>query len=344
MMTKNKKKGWLVILLDKPAIHWYCRYSDGRVRTGSGTDALPLPKEVDTLLLLPAEDLFLMKVQAGTRHAKAWQLEPYLTVDIETLHLAELMPDGDRRLMAAIDPSLLQSAIRQVNRLGYTPLRVLPDVVAVPAGSAFWWRARWLIHTPGGEYLSLNEQAWQTLAPINAELSALECGKEKVLERLAEGAMRYRATLVRPENRPVRKPLFSAGASLLLLVASLFMEPLWLGWQAERAVKGITQQVLQRYQHYFPHESPSDPLRQFSQKALAYEEQVQPTGLLAVLEKSAPMLLQLKSNPLQNLSWDSTRQQLQLTFAQPVIPSILTAVPEGIQATRQHNQLILGPK
>lgn len=338
------KKGQMVLLLGEREIQWYCRFADGHVEEGQGTEGLPDPGKVNTLLLLPTEQMLLLTVCAGSLQGQIWQMEPFLTEDTAALHIVELMRLEEGRLMAAIDPGLLQMAIRQASDLGYVPQRILPDVIAVPAGKAVWCRERWLVHTSKGERLALSDAVLDALSPAHTHLSSLTRIKESALANIAEGAIRCRATLMRHKCISLRKPLLAMTASLLLLLFSFVLEPLWQGWHAVSAMKDFNQQILARYQYFFPEETPVDPLRQFSKKALEQNATNHTVGFLSLLEQAAPALSLLKINPLRHLSWDANRQQLELTFTQPVPESVRTLMPEEIEVTLKHNQLILGHK
>lgn len=342
---RKRPKGWLVIHQQPHGWRWCSQLPGQPLQQGDDWVDMPPPEGVETLLLLPGDRVVLTHITQENRNAQAlcWQLEPLLSEEIENLHVVRLESRDDQHLMVAMDREELRQALQTLAERGYLPQRVLPDTLAIASGTRLNLGDCWLLRQETGCGLTLPQEALPHF-PALASLTPLS-GEPMLL--LAEGARANCYSLLQGEfiNRPaLRLPLLALGAALLLCWCSVLFPPLWQGWQAQRAVTDVNQQLLVRYQHYFPQETPSLVRRAFSRKAAQTDTMNSDSGMLGLLHHSAALLGKLRENPLQTLVWDGATQQLRLTFRDALAAGLVNEAPEGVQVTVKETQLWLNGK
>jgi type II secretion system protein L len=346
MKFLNKRpKGWLVILQHAQGWRW-CRQCVGqRPQQGETLVDLAAADDIDTILLIAAEHVTLARVTLpnANNQSLSWQLEPLLSEEMDNLHIVSVERHGDEHLMAAINRDELQQMLQTLNDHGIVPQRAMPATLALEAGTRLYLDDQWLLRLEDGTGLSLPDHALTQFPSLSA-LTPLE---GESLLRLAQGARDCRNSLLHGEfaRRPaLRFPLLALGTAIMLCWLSVIFPPLWQGWQAQQAVTQLNQQLLTRYQHYFPAESPELVRRAFSRKAAQPAELSDNPGLLALLHNASSLLGKLHENPLQTLLWDGTTQQLQLTFRDAVPAAVSNDAPEGIEVVVKETQLMLSRK
>lgn len=342
---RKRPKGWLVIYQQPHGWRWCSQLPGQLQQQGDDLVGMPSPKEVDTLLLLPGECVVLANVTQENSHAQSlcWQLEPLLSEEIENLHVVSIERRGNQHLMAAMDRQALRQTLQTLTELGYMPRRVLPDTLAIAPGKRLNLGDRWLLRQEAGCGLILPHEA----LPYFPALLALPPLPGEPMLLLAEGARTNRYSMLQGEfiNRPaLRLPLLALGAAILLCWFSVLFPPMWQGWQAQRAIADLNQQLLVRYQHYFPQETPSLVRRAFSRKAAQPEMMNSDASLLGMLRHSSALLGKLRENPLQTLVWDGATQQLRLTFRDAIPAGLASDAPEHVQVTVKETQLWLSGK
>ncbi|WP_075182214.1 type II secretion system protein GspL [Pantoea sp. 1.19] len=300
------------------------------------------------ILLLPADDLILQWVTlpGGNTDALKWQLEPRILSDVDTLHCAVLNQKGDDYLLAAIDKQRLQHHIDTARAWGIEPQRALPDVWTLPDGQAIQLDDRWLTRPTGSAGFAFPTEAHSLLIPVYPELAAVTRLASDDLTPLARGALDAPGNLLQqdfaPRTRrgPAARIAALAGIGLLL---SLLLEPLLQGAYAHYQHGRLEAQVLTRYQHFFPHARPSDPLAQMRRQALQTAAPTAQAGVLDYLRQSASLLATLNNNPLKRLDWAAEQQRLSLDFSQPVANLRSLPAPEGLTLTIHHQtEVIIG--
>lgn len=338
MLHRKKSRDLLVLSLHGDTPQWYCQHADGRVTQGHDAAGMPAVETVRTLLLFPGEHLLLATVSAGSQQSQQWQLEPLLSEEAEHLHIVDLLPTLNGRLMAAVAEDALHAQLDKAAALGYSPQQVLPDVLTVPTGEAWQIDTRWLIHPATGERIVLSDTAWQSVQPYHPTLSALT-QRTVTFAEIAQCALSSNVSLLPPAAPNLRQPLLALSAALCLLLSSLLAEPVWQGWQAQRALTALQQNTLARYQQWFPNEQPDYPRRAFARKLAESDTQPPSSALLPLLTHSAALLATQKENPVQTLNWDAQHALLRLTFSQPLPASLGTQAPAGLTVTVKDNQM-----
>lgn len=326
MSKRTTHQGWLIwqIAPDSPSgLRWFYRHGQQQGVEGQTQENLPPLDEVRSLLLLPAEEVTLhnLTLAGGKLDALKWQLEPLLLEDIEDLHILPVQREGQQQLLAVTSPTKLNAHCEALRAMGFEAERAIPELLLVPPGKVLQCddNSR-LVRLPDGTGLKLAALELSQLQPDFPALAALESQPNGSLSQLAEAAIASHFNLLPPKTArqiPARA-LALLGIAAALLSISWLAEPLWQGWQNQRQLAQINQQVLARYQHYFPEETPSRPRQQFSRKLNQLEAVEQQPGLLALLRENAAQLNKHGQNPLKKLSWDASTQQLRLTFSRPL--------------------------
>ncbi|WP_293793805.1 type II secretion system protein GspL [uncultured Pantoea sp.] len=338
-------KGWRILVQHAQGWRWCYQYADLRPQQGESLADLPVADDIETIVLIAAEQLTLANVTLPSANSQSlrWQLEPLLSEEEENLHIVSLQRHGDAHLMAAINRDPLRQILETLNDHGIVPQRVIPVTLVLEAGTRLQLGDQWLLRLADGTGLSLPGDALAQF-PSLSELTAIEGDS---LLHLAQGARNCRYSLLQGEfaRRPeLRSPLFALAGAIMLGWFSVIFPPLWQGWQAQQALTQLNQQLLARYQHYFPAESPTLVRRAFSTKASQSADFPANPGLLALLHNTSSLLEKLHENPLQSLVWDGTTQRLQLTFRDALPAAVSNDAPEGIEVIVMETQLMLSRK
>ncbi|WP_455853469.1 type II secretion system protein GspL [Pantoea endophytica] len=341
----KRQKGWRILVQHAQGWRWCYQYADQRPQQGESLANLPAADDIETIVLIAAEQLTLANVVLPNANSQSlrWQLEPLLSEEVENLHIVSMERHGDAHLMAAINRAPLRQILETLNDHGIVPQRVMPVTLALEAGTRLLLGDQWLLRPADGTGLSLPDNALAQF-PSVSELTAIEGDS---LLHLAQGARNCRYSLLQGEfaHRPaLRLPLFALVGAIMLCWFSVIFPPLWQGWQAQQALTQLNQQLLTRYQHYFPAESPELVRRAFSRKAAQPAEMHDNPGLLTLLHNASTLLGKLHENPLQTLVWDGATQRLQLTFRDALPAAVSNDAPEGIEVIVKETQLMLSRK
>jgi type II secretion system protein L len=344
-LLKKRQQGWLVIHQQADGWRWCSELPGQPVQQGDSLNDMPADEQVDTILLLPGERVTLALITLADANAQAlcWQLEPLLSEDLEHLHVVSLDSQGDRHLMAAIRREDFRQTLKTLAEHGYIPHRVLPDTLSLAPGTRLHLGEQWLLRPDDRSGLALPDSALIHFP----QLCNLKPLPGDALVALAAGARANRYTLLQGAFAPrpaLRMPLIALSAALFLCWFSVLFPPLWHGWQAQSAITQLDQQLLVRYQHYFPQETPALVRRAFSRKAAQPEAAQIDAGMLALLQHSSTLLGKLHENPLQMLIWDGATQQLRLTFRDTLPANILNDAPGNVQVAVKDTQLLLSRK
>lgn len=325
--------------------HWHYRSASGECSTGVEDAPCPALEGDQVWLAVPSERCLFYTASGGggriSPQALRWQLEGFALGDIEALHITVLAKEAGQQHLVAIDAEWLRTTLAHIAQSGLRVSYALPDVMCLPQGHASQAGEQWLAHhapfagvsLPSGDVAHL-----QTLDPTLAGLPQVAWpalpAKPPCFSLLHDAfspAIRW------------GKSLHCLAAALLLSLAALPAVPLWQGWQLNRAAGQINQQALQRYQHYFNGQSPTDAGAAFRHQLQRLEAAPSTSGLLSLMTASQALLANLDTTALQRLEWDAARQQLHLHFATPLAATALQAAPAGIRVDLQdHNQLIIG--
>lgn len=318
---------------------WTYRSAGGESCHGDAADAIPAAAGNRVWLAIPAERCLFSSVAGGRMSAEAlkWQLEDSALGDVGELHLTLLGRDARQNHLVAVNHASLRDAIDAVKRLGFTPQYALPDVLLLPRDSSLRLQKQWLVRT--GLYcgvsvsvddlplLQAHDSSFSTWEQWPASCSLLGESSSIRLPSLLHGAF------APPVNwqRSVRRHL----TALALACGCLLLTPLYQAWQLKRETDAIHQQMLQRYQHYFPRQTPAEPAAAFIQQLQRLEARQLPPGLLALLAESTALLEDLNETPLQTLEWDASQQRLRLHFATALPGAKTWASPPGIHLIQQ---------
>ncbi|MGX5079613.1 type II secretion system protein GspL [Enterobacter mori] len=300
-LLRNQDPGWLVIHFNKEEWHWYCQLPGESLRQGKTLHTLPAAPHAATLLLLPGERVMLVSVtQPGlTPDAARWLLEPLMLEEMESQHVVTLQRQGDQHIIAAVDAQWLRQLLSMLADAGYVPQRVLPDTLALAPGTRLSLGDHWLVRLPDGSGLQLPASALAQLP----QLQMVDEITEEPLLHLANRARVENGNLLQgtfAKKRPLRRPLIGLAAALALCIISIIGTPLWQGWQAQRALTTLNQQLLARYQAYFPKESPVNPRRQFSRKAAQGDVSPGELGFLSLLQQFGSCSCPTQRQPTAN--------------------------------------------
>lgn len=321
--------GWLVFQIapdTASGLRWCYQDAHQHIFTGETAEGLPCPQQFQALLLLPAEDATLHRQTMAGRKLDAlkWQLEPLLLEDVESLHILPVEREGDQHLLAVIARERLSAHCDAVRAQGFEVKRAVPELLLLQPATLMHQRDKRVIRLEDGSGLTLSEAEWILLHGDFPALAALDVEPDCSLSQLAPRAIscRFNALPAAPSARVSTRALPLVCLSALLLLLAGVMDPLWQGVQNQRQLTALNQQVLARYQHYFPQETPARPRQQFSRKLNQLEVTREDSGLLALLGQHDKALNQLGQNPLKKLNWDASTQRLRLTFSRPLTGSV----------------------
>lgn len=342
---RKQNQGWRVIHFRDGEWHWCCQLPGEPLRQGVTLHELPAAPRSETLLLLPGERVTLMSImQPGlTPEAARWSLEPLMLEEMDTQHIVTLQRQGDRHIMAAVDAQWLRQLLSTLADAGHVAQRILPDTLALAPGTRLRLGDQWLVRLPDGRGIQVPENALAQFPP----LPATDTVTAEPLLHLADRARAESGNLLQgafTTSRPLRRPLIALSAAVALGIISVIATPLWQGWQAQRALTALNQQVLARYQAYFPQDTPANPRRQFSRKAAQTDVTPGELTFFSVLQQSEATLATLKDNPLQSLHWQGEIRRLTLRFRYPVSANVARSLPATLRADVRDTQLTLEKK
>ena len=339
---RKQSLDWRVIYFSGGEWHWCYQLSGEPVRQGKTLHELPAASRGETLLLLPGERVTLKSItQPGlTPDAARWSLEPLILEEMDTQHIVTLQRLGDQHIIAAVDTEWLRQLLSTLADAGHVPQRVLPDTLALVPGTRLRLGDQWLMRLPDGSGLQLPASA-QTQFP---QLQTMDEITAEPLLHLANRARAESGNLLQgifSKQRPLRRSLIALAAAMAMSIITVIATPLWQGWQAQRALTVLDQQVLARYQAYFPQETPTNPRRQFSRKAAQTDVTSGELTFFSLLQQSEAALATLKDNPLQSLHWQGEIRRLTLRFRYPVSANVARNLPATLRADVRDTQLMV---
>lgn len=347
MNLMRKSREWRVMYFPCSGasdLRWYDQQTG---LCGEGFDSLPPHSGANTLLLLPGEEISITSVTLKAANAQRiqWQLEPHMLTPPEQLHTVILASSGDTHLVASIDVAALRARCDLLRARGYEPTRAMSDTLALAAGTAMKVNDRWLIHTDTGERWALPDACVAPQRETRPDLQALRWQDTEDMVALAEGAIAAPYNLLRGAFAPRRRADVAQKIALsatLALLLSVLLLPLWQGWQYTRETAQLQQRWLNRYEAYFPDETPNRPRWQFQQAVQNGQRDRAMRSLPALLQDIRPLLASLAENPLRTLHWNSEKKGLELTFSQPVLTTLQQQIPPGFTINIMDNNVTIG--
>ncbi|HEY3983541.1 type II secretion system protein GspL [Cedecea sp.] len=348
-MKKKRLAQILIRIPPEAGSPWRWRYHptqgeplEGEFSDSSLTHNLPADN-VELILLLPATHVlfrqvnFSGKVRRHGPQALLWQLEDFTLSDIEQLHLTLLDRQGERYALAAVDKIRLKQWLTKLSTWGLRPQRALPDVLALPVGSAVMLGREWLIRNGEHEGFIAAEHEL-TLLPLPQPIVChspcpvacaawLQGTQQAPLALLMQGATQCHCNLLQGEfairqDLPAVKWRYLSLALAVCWLLSFVVEPLLAGWQAQRHTERLQQQGVAFYQRYFTDApSPTQTRRQLTQHIAKLQAELPKPSLLALLAQSHNLLNALPEP--QALNWDGELLTLTLPISEAKLLPLL---------------------
>ncbi|MFZ4215568.1 type II secretion system protein GspL [Pantoea endophytica] len=324
---------------------WLRKMPGHPVQQGCVADGLPDLTHHEIVMLIPVHRVTLAKVSLLNARDEAlkWQLEPLATQGIDELHITRLETTGGEHLMAVTDAEWFKQTLDEMREMGINPHRVLPDVMVVNPGERWLTHDGWLLRLQDGTGLHLSTNDLTSFP----ELMSLHERIADPLNFIAEGVNACAGNMLQGPfsvRRSLRRPVTALVFAGLFYTTMLIGIPLIQGMEAERSIDELNKQALVRYQHYFPNETPSAPLRAFSRRIANSKEVQNSNTLLGVLHENVRMLNSLNKNPLRELEWDLEEHKLELNF-RDVLPKNLISPSTGeTDISVKNMQLIMSKK
>jgi general secretion pathway protein L len=334
---------------------WHYQPDQGDAQTGFISATAPkhnLPQAANNAvmtLLLPAGRFLFRHIQFEGKlrgHAVQpllWQLEEFALCEVEDLHLAVLHQQDNNYYLAAVEKSLLRNWLAQLTAWGLQPQRALPDVLALPCAHAVKLEDEWLIrHNEYGGFSATEDellllQLFPDIFCHGPRPAGMVLWREGVrqdpLALLAKGVQHNHCNLLQgefalqpPRTCAKRPPLLAALAICYLL--SFFLEPLWLGWQAQRQTENLRQQANELYQHYFKSAPlPANPRQQLERYFAKSGTTLAQPNLLSMLAQARTLLNSLPPGEPQALDWDGKQLTLTLHTQEERLQTLLNKHP-----------------
>lgn len=344
----RKNKGLLCFYFSgqpRDRLRWEYRSAGGAYSSGTADDPIPGGKKDSVWLAIPAGHCLFYCVSGGKMPAEAlkWQLEGTAIGDVDALHITVLARTAQDNHLVAIEPARLRAAIDAVRQCGFTPDYAMPDVLMLPHGQAFRLEEQWLARTEPFSGVSVAVADLPLLTAHDGTLAGQVEEQQTRKWLTQETGKTSLPSLLHGEFGPTVSWRNSIGCLIVALLLSgccLAAFPLYHGWQLNMAAEQLTQQTLQRYQRYFPHERPVKPAQALLEHIQQQETHKPTAGLLVLLTECSELLANVKEIPLQTLEWDAKKQQLSLHFAAVIPTDNPLVAPEGLQLTRQGKRSI----
>jgi len=300
-------------------------------------------------LLLPASWMHIRTLQlpvmgaAKLAQALPYALEDYLAGDVEQLHVVSSRQQADGSvLVAAMDAELLQSVLNQLQALGITVQRAVPDALCLPrhadGHSIMPVGDGWLLRDQHDNAMCLRaeELEWLDSAGDRDARWHCYCSSDQTppdalnghcqthphrdpLDTLARHAGSCELNLLRGRfarsedrsGRLWRAPALAAGILIIVLTGYAISEH----WLLQRELTRQQQLVREQMQRAFPDITTIVNPRVQAERALAARSGSGSDALLALLQASAPVLAAQQLTSLQSLEYSDAQLRLQLRTA-----------------------------
>ena len=282
------------------------------------------------------------RLNAQTMQALPFMLEDDVASDVEKLHITVLQHQGQQIKIAAVEQEQMQHWLSWLSNAGLTAQQLLPDVLALPQPTDNGWSLlqlgeQWLIRQNTWQgavvdgswlpiWISSHEQLPRlqsyTPAPdgIAAEWQISLC--ELPMQLLAQNLPSEQANLLQGVYRSVapwkkqwarwRLPTALAGLWLLLGVINQGIEYAQLHTQQQQ----LQQQMTSLYRQLFPEEKRViNPRVQLKQHLDTLQQTPLSNSFLSQLASLAPLLHETSGLELQQLQFDSSKQEFRLQIS-----------------------------